>query len=239
MNLNVISCDEKIIFNFRFWYLQLRFVIDLLPLPWLINCKAMYVAFGFTDSQPGLMGVIIVMKFILAPLNTVSVRSFFIFMDCRLFGKFLITFFFADLVAGILINRKFPKIRVPGGSIRRKTWSRWIDEARVGENAKRQSGLSFLRSVVLELVSRASSSSRTSCCIRKSRVDSCVCLFFSDFFIVRISIKNVPWKISSRYIFELDSRLHKVIFLQRKPHLCPWLWKNRGVTKVTRFYLPQ
>ncbi|KAF7412405.1 hypothetical protein HZH66_001301 [Vespula vulgaris] len=50
---------------------QINFIITFVVFAKLMNYKAMYVGFGFEDSQPILIGFIIVTKYILFPLNTI------------------------------------------------------------------------------------------------------------------------------------------------------------------------
>lgn len=47
-------------------------MMNFIPFVKLLNYQPMYVAFGFTNSQPVFIGLIIVIMYILTPLNTVS-----------------------------------------------------------------------------------------------------------------------------------------------------------------------
>ncbi|XP_063993845.1 CAAX prenyl protease 1 homolog [Diachasmimorpha longicaudata] len=49
---------------------QISFIMNFIPFAKLINYAPMYVAFGFTNSQPIFIGLIIVTMYILTPLNT-------------------------------------------------------------------------------------------------------------------------------------------------------------------------
>lgn len=101
----------------------MSFCMNLLPFSLLLDYKPMYVAFGFTDSQPVFIGLIIVMMYILTPVNTVSFRSFFSFLLHRILSNFLNTFSCVISAGGIFTDGQFPEIRVPGRSIWQKTWS--------------------------------------------------------------------------------------------------------------------
>ncbi|CAD6227842.1 GSCOCG00006300001-RA-CDS [Cotesia congregata] len=49
---------------------QVIFVMNFIPFAKLLNYQPIYTAFGFTDYQPIFIGLIIVMMYILTPLNT-------------------------------------------------------------------------------------------------------------------------------------------------------------------------
>lgn len=48
------------------------FLANILLYAKLLDCKPMYTAFGFLDSQPTFIGLIIVTMYISIPFNTVS-----------------------------------------------------------------------------------------------------------------------------------------------------------------------
>ncbi|XP_043280409.1 CAAX prenyl protease 1 homolog [Venturia canescens] len=62
---------------------QISFCLNLLPFSLLLDYKPMYVAFGFMDSQPVFIGLIIVMMYILTPVN--ALMGFLMTMISRRF----------------------------------------------------------------------------------------------------------------------------------------------------------
>ncbi|XP_076637368.1 CAAX prenyl protease 1 homolog [Colletes latitarsis] len=54
-----------------FVLVQVSFLINILLFAKLLDCKPIYEAFGFYDSQPTLIGLIIITTYILIPVNTI------------------------------------------------------------------------------------------------------------------------------------------------------------------------
>ena len=58
------------------FYSQMTVVINFYSFAMLLHFRPMYAAFGFTDSQPILIGLIIVLMHILIPINEVRQHFF-------------------------------------------------------------------------------------------------------------------------------------------------------------------